>query len=418
LRLKNLAAQQGFEPEQHPPKGHTLSLYNYFMPRKIVLIILTLLLGGVVGFLIIYKYFSPETLRKNTPIVNMTIPQREVIGFLPYWLIGKAQKDYSKYITTLTYFSLSLNKDGTIQKYTKPGESEPGYLALQRGKIDTFLNSAKEKGENLSLTVFSGNDNDINEILKDPLTSANNLTKDIIPIMQEYGFSDLNLDVEQIQDASPAARINFREFVKNIKGNLDNTKAGTVSIDISAIAFVKEDNLADPAALAPLANKIILMAYDYHNTGSFVTGPVAPGLGAGTVSEFDTESALAAALKIMPSQKVILGIPLYGYEWETIENTPRSATIPGTSLIISNKRAEDFLASCATCNAIFDKTDQESHIIYKNDNGTYQQIFYPTKDSTQFKANLANENSLGGIAVWALGYEDKTILEPLSSYHN
>lgn len=380
------------------------------MKSKIILIILILLAATFLGFLVIHNYLLSRTSEIKNPFTKTITPKHEVIGFLPYWLISKAQIDYSKYITRLTYFSLTIDKDGSIQKYTKPGESEPGYLALKNGKFNPYL------GGNLSIAVFSGNDKSINEMLKDPILSANNLTSDIIPIMKQYGFSDLNLDVEQVSDASPSARIKFTQFVKQVRKNLDNAKAGTLSIDISATAFVKNTNLADPAALTPLVNKVILMAYDYHFMGSFVTGPVAPGQGAGTVSEFDTESAVNAALKIMPSEKLILGIPLYGYEWETINNVPRSATIPRTSLIISNKRAEDLLASCASCSAEFDKTDEESHIIYKNDNGTYQQVFYPDKNSTQYKVNLAKQYSLGGIAVWALGYEGKTILEPLSEY--
>lgn len=388
------------------------------MKQRTVIIIFISVLLVLAGFLVIYKYFLPRTLKKNIPVVGLIIPQNEVIGFLPYWLTPKASTDYSNYITTLTYFALTVSKDGTIQKFTKPGESEPGYLSLKNGKMDPFLNSARQKGEDLSLAVFNGNDSDIAQILNDPATSANNLTGDVIPVMQQYGFTDLNLDVEQTADASPAARMKFTEFVKDVKENLDTSKVGTLSIDVSAISFVKDTNLSDPAALAPVVDKIILMAYDYHSTVSFVTGPVAPGLGAGTVSEFDTDTAVAAALKIMPSRKIILGIPLYGYEWETIGSVPRSAVVPGTSLIISNFRAEDFLSQCATCSAEFDKTDQESHIIYETDSGTYQQIFYPTKDSTQFKVDLAGKYSLGGIAVWALGYEGKTILQPLSAYHN
>lgn len=372
----------------------------------------------LVAFLIIYKFFLPRSLKKEIPVINIIIPSKEVIGFLPYWLIGKADQDYSKYITNLIYFSLTVNKDGTIQKYTKPGESEPGYLALQEGKINPFLNTAREKGEDISVTVFNGNDSNIGQILNDPETSANNLTHDVIPIMQQYGFTDLNLDIEQTADASPSARMKFAEFAKDVKENLVSAKAGTMSVDISAIAFVKDTNLSDPTTLAQIADKVILMAYDYHSTISYVTGPVAPGLGAGTVSEFDTESALAAALKIMPSQKIILGIPLYGYEWETIGDTPRSAIVPGTGLIISNQRAEDLLSGCATCSAQFDTTDEESHVIYKTGTGTYQQIFYPVEDSTQFKVNLADRYSLGGIAVWALGYEGKTILAPLAGYQN
>ena len=384
---------------------------------KKILILLSLVLISV-GLLVVYKNPITGSLRKDLPIINSVIPQNEVVGFLPYWLSSKAQTDYSKYVTTLTYFSLGMNTDGTIQKFTKPGQGEPGYVSLQNGKMDSFLNSAKQNRQKLSLAIFDGGDKNIAKLLQDPISSANNLTNDVVPIMQNYGFTDLNLDVEQVGDASPEAQIKFVQFVKQVKTNLDSAKVGTLSTDISAIAFVRNKNLSDPAALAPIVDKIILMAYDYHSTVSSVTGPVAPGLGAGTVSEFDTDSAIQAALKIMPAKKLILGIPLYGYEWETIGQVPRSAVIPGTSLIISNQRAEDLLSSCATCSAEFDTTDKEAHIIYKTDSGTYQQIFYPTKDSTQFKVDLANHYSLGGIALWALGYEGKTILAPLSGYQN
>ena len=350
-------------------------------------------------------------------LASLFKPRKEVVGFLPYWLLTKAQTDYSKYITQLSYFSLTVAPDGTIQKYTAPGESEPGYLALQRGKADPFLNAAKDNGVSLSLTVFNGDDSQIGQILSDPVKSADNLVGSVAPIMQQYGFTDLNLDIEQASDATPSARISFINFVQEVKNQLVAQKLGTLTLDMSATSFVKDTNLSDPKSLAQVADKVILMAYDYHYSGSYVTGPVAPGEGAGVVSEFDTETAVAKALEIMPAEKLILGIPLYGYEWETINDTPRSAVIPHSGLIISNQRAEDFLASCATCSAEFDDTDKEVHIIYKDQTtGTYHQIFYPDGQSTEYKVSLANKNSLGGIAIWALGYEGQTILSPLQSY--
>lgn len=388
------------------------------MLRKIILGSVVSISVAAVAFLVIYGHFISGPAGRVLPIISGNTPLREVIGFLPYWLLTKADSDYAQYLTTLDYFSLTINKDGTIQRLTSPIESEPGYLALKGGKLDPFLKSAKDHGLALSLTVYSGNGENINEFLKDPKTSADNLSRDVIPIMKDYGFTDLNLDVEQVADASPEARLRFTRFAKKIKENLVASAAGTLSVDISAIAFVRDKNLADPTALAALADKIILMAYDYHSTASLVTGPVAPAKGAGIAAEFDAESAVAAALKIMPPAKLILGIPLYGYEWETITDTLHSAVIPGTSLIISNRRAEDFLADCATCSATFNTTDEESAVVYKNPSGTYQQIAFPDKNSTQYKVDFAQKYSLGGIALWALGYEGKTILSPLAAYRH
>ena len=390
---------------------------------KKILITLFVILIGISGGYFFFQYFS---LSKNQALSPISFVENkinsanhgEVVGFLPYWLLAKADQDYPRYLNTLTYFSLSLQEDGTIQKYTNPGEAEPGYYALKGGKANRFLSEAKAKGQKLSLSVFCANDQTITTLLDNP-QSAGNLVSDIAPIIEEYGFGDINLDIEQVGDASPAARIKFINFVKGVKNSLNNQTKVRLSIDISASAFVKDTNLADPVALAPFVDRVIIMAYDYHYTGSSVTGPVAPGQGAGVFSEFDTQAAVEAALEIMPSEKIILGIPLYGYEWESIGNTPRSAIIPTTGLVISNRRAESFLSDCASCSAVFDQTDKENYIIYKDQQtNTYHQIFYPDKKSTEYKVELAKEKSLGGIALWALGYEGETILEPLSSYRN
>ncbi len=389
------------------------------MSRKIFSVIFIISIGITLSYFVVNKFFTSKNQNESLNIASIFEHKGEVIGFLPYWLLTKANQDYSEYINTLTYFSLSINSDGTIQKYTNPGESEPGYLALKNGKFDSFLASAKEKKVNLSLAVFCSDDEVITQMLENPEESAKNLIDDITPLIDQYGFTDLNLDIEQVKDASPEARLKFTNFVKEVKNNLPENNSIILSIDISASAFVKNTNLSDPKALVPLVDKIIIMAYDYHYIGSYVTGPVAPLEGAGIVSEFDTQAAVEAALEIVPKEKIILGIPLYGYEWEAIENVPRSAVIPGTGMIISNQRAENFLSSCATCSAVFDNTDKENYIIYKDqETDTYHHVFYPNEKSTQYKIKLAKQNSLGGIALWALGYEGKTILEPLSSYHN
>jgi spore germination protein YaaH len=75
--------------------------------------------------------------------------------------------------------------------------------------------------------------------------------------------------------------------------------------------------------MSKIADNIVLMAYDYHSTSSFVTGPVAPLSGAGIMSEYDVTAAVEKTLDLIPPQKLVLGIPLYGYEWETLDaNSP------------------------------------------------------------------------------------------------
>lgn len=375
------------------------------MLKKIVLFILIAVLGAGCAVGTMYLLGVSPVRFDNPILTTVGITKPEIVGFLPYWLIPKATKDYSKYITTLTYFGLSLNGDGTIKKLNNPGEEEPGWTALKAHKFPAY--NAKQ-----SLLVISGDDEVIGSIVNDPVTSANNLVSEVSPIMKDQGFTDLNLDIESFLDASPAAQANFTTFVKTVKNGMHTT----VTLDLIPIALVKE-KLYDARALGQIVDRIVLMTYDFHYTGSFTAGANAPIGGAGTTLEYDTETAVKEALKVMPANKILLGIPLYGYEWETIQNASESATIPGGASVASSARVEEVLSQCASCSAVTDPVAKEPYVIFpKND--YFNEIYFENADSMKTKIAMAQKYRLAGVALWALGYEDSTMLAPFTDYKN
>lgn len=379
-------------------------------------IISGLILGIAVGLFIIFYTPLFSTDQKSILSANTQTEENQVVGFLPYWLISKAKSDYPKYITTLSYFSLTLDHDGKIKKFENPGESEPGWYALKSGKADDLLNKSKSENIKLSLAVFNGDPEEINLLISNPIQNARNMLSDILPVMKAYGFSDLNLDIENTMEASEEARINYTKFVSEVKKGLLDKNAGTLTLDISAIDFFKK-KLINPVDVAPIVDYLLIMGYDYHYTGSIVTGPVSPLFGAGKTLEFDIQTVVQKTLEIMPPDKIILGIPLYGYEWETIQEASHSAVIPGTGLTASNMRVEGLINTCPECIPHTDSISHESYIIYKDeDTGTYHQIYYPDKAATDEKVKFVQDSKLAGIALWALGYEGHTILDPLEKY--
>lgn len=193
-------------------------------------------------------------------------------------------------------------------------------------------------------------------------------------------------------------------------------KLGTVTLDLIPIALVKSD-LYDARSLGAIVDRVVLMTYDFHYTGSFTSGANAPISGAGTTLEYDTETAVKEALKVMPANKILLGIPLYGYEWETLGAAPESATIPGGASTASVARVADILSKCATCSAQFDQVAREPYVIYP-ENDYYNQIYFENEASLKEKIAMAQKYHLGGVALWALGYEDSTMLNPLTNYKN
>jgi spore germination protein YaaH len=375
--------------------------------RNIILSVIGIIAGVLVGYLFIFR----------TPVRTiLKIPINQSMGFLPYWLLDKAKPNYSQYLNGIYYFGLIIGDDGKLVEFANPQEKEPGWYALESGKVDSFLKTAKENHQKLSLVAFSGDNNSIGILVSDPIEHADNLVSEAIPIMKRYGFSDLNLDIEYLDVASKEARMNFTKFVKEVKTKMKNINLGTLSIDVSPTAFVK-DYLVDPKEVSKYVDSMIIMGYDYHFQGSYVTGPVAPLFGAGNISEFDIKTAIEKALVLLPKQKIILGVPLYGYEWETITDNPRSPVIPGTGLTASSLRVQQLLSSCSTCSAQFDSIAQEKYVVYKDlKTDSYHQIFYPDKEIMSAKIKFAEKYNLGGIALWALGYEDLAILEPFNNY--
>ncbi len=386
---------------------------------KIYLPFLVCFLLGLGSVLAVGKYLGNLQTQSTSPLQAISPifkPQQEVIGFLPYWLIDKADKNYDQYLTTLTYFGLTAGPDGAIVKLSQPGQEEPGWYALESGKLDTAFSNYKKDNIKLSLAVFSGDQSAIDDLISDPASHAATMMGQVTPIMHQYGFTDLNLDVESVIAASDSARQNFTTFVRMVKNSLDQQHLGTLTVDVSPTDLI-EKRLINPTDVAAVADRIVLMTYDYHFAGSAVTGPVAPIGGAGIDAEYDTETAVQQALKVISPEKIVLGVPLYGYEWETVGTSPRSAVIATTGQTASNRRMEDFLATCATCSANIDTEAVEPYIIYHDQGtGTFHQIFYPNSTATVAKIGLANKYQIGGLALWALGYDGTTILNPLAQY--
>jgi len=384
--------------------------------KKILLSLAGFLIGiGIAYLFVLHPSLLSFTPSKTTLFDKSPEKSNVVLGFLPYWLTGKAKVDYDSYITNLAYFALTIDTDGTILKLTSPIEAEPGWYTLNSGKADSFLEAAKKKNIDLSLTVFSSDNEMIDHLISDPVTHAQNLSEDVIPIMKEHGFKELNLDIESTKKASGDDRKNFTLFMSELYKDLKQ-EGFKMTVDITGMDLIRED-LIDPQEAGKIADYVMVMTYDFHYAGSHVSGAVAPLNGAGVIAEYDVRAAIGKAQEIIPSEKIILGVPLYGYEWETVGNIPRAGIIPGTGITASHKRMEDLIASCSTCSAEFDATSMESYIIYKDgDTSTYHQLFYPDQKSTQAKVDFAHEQNLGGIGLWALGYEGEGILEPLKDY--
>jgi spore germination protein len=340
--------------------------------------------------------------------------QKRVVGFLPYWLLDKATDDYSKYLTELSYFSLTLNGDGSIQTKVNALEEEPGWTTLKKASVRNRLLQAHADGLVTSLVLFSSDNDAIGELISSPSANARTLISNITGIMDDYQFGDVNLDIESMSIASESARENFIIFLREFKNGLAKSKIGSLTIDIT-VASLLQRHLIDAKEAAKIADRVVLMTYDYHYPGSIITGPIAPLYGYPEFRPNDVATSIKIALQYIPKDKLIMGIPLYGYEWETIASNSGAPVIPGTGQTVSDRRAEQTIADCPNCIHAVDPVSLEPYII-ASEGAYFNQMYYTDEASIQKRLELTKEMGLPGVALWALGYEGNTTLRPLTDY--
>jgi len=140
----------------------------------------------------------------------------------------------------------------------------------------------------------------------------------------------------------------------------------------------------DYAAISQAVDRVLLMTYEWGYTYSPPMA-VAPLPNVRRVVEY--------ALTEMPSNKIWLGIPNYGYDWITPFRQGTKATS------ISNQYAVS-LAMRYGAEIQFDSDSQTPRFRYTDENGTGHEVWFEDARSIRAKLNLISEYGLSGAGYW------------------
>lgn len=375
-------------------------------------------IGLGIGFALFFTIGYLPLSASNPVLSQLGIHKPRIVGFLPYFLLDRATNNYNLEITTLSYFGLTIDTDGHIVMLSSPQQEDPAWHDLRSDALQNKLKNAKNHHIDLSLTVVLEDEDKITQLLSNPQKHAENLLSDIIPQMKKYGFTDLNIDIESFQKADSQKQQAFTTFLQVVKNGVEKEKIGTVTVDIAPIAFIRSF-ATNPIKIGRIADYVMIMAYDFHSVTSSNTGAIAPLGGGGRETEYDVSQVVAIAKKEIDPKKIILGVPSYGYEWDSLTNSPHAATIPNTGQTASNRRVTSiFTSSCQTCVIEKDTLAAESDFIYQEKKGDsyFHHTFLLNTSDLEDRILFANNQHLAGIGIWALGYEGDTLLQPLALY--
>lgn len=344
-----------------------------------------------------------SVIQVQEPGPSNSAPKR-VYGYVPYWNLLTASP--SAVLTDVSYFSLTLTASGEILEQTADGP-DMGLRRMQSENFTEWLQARAAAGQRAHITFTMLDNDDISSFLSSSVAQQRAI-QNITQVMASYPFSGLNLDVEYSGQATTAQRNAYSTFVADVRKALDTQSPGA---ELSVAIFGSSASrplLWDVAALEPSVDAFIMMAYDYHVRSSVVAGPVAPIFGKQSGRwQDDIVTNLRDLVALVPSRKILLGVPFYGYEWTTTNPQPGSNTFPKSGFTATYDRVNKLLRGEIEVSQLMTRWDEDAlspYLTYR-EGGETQLIYYEDARSLSYKLDLVNQVDLAGIAIWAVGYE-------------
>jgi spore germination protein YaaH len=377
--------------------------------EKFAYFVFPLIIGMLLGIAVVIFYINKDDFQAKflsplgfDPIIGASkVPsEKPILGFLPYWNLDSAEISYHL-IDWLIYFSVSLDGNGNIVK-NEGKNIDMGWNRLQSKALEEIMEKAKKSEVKTAIAITVFQNENIDAILQNPDVSTNAIAS-IVKIVDEYGFDGVNLDFEYNlgKEIVYGAGENYKNFIVNLRESLNEVNPDiSITVDIYGNGLIQ--NFPYKAEVfVDETDWLILMGYDYHVPASDHSGPVAPLYCSDEKSIM--ESIEAGLEKQIDSKKIILAMPFYGYQWQTVSDEYKSNTIPNSGSTASYKRVMKIIEE-EELDINWDSEAMSPWIAF-TENGVWNQIYFENDDSIGLKLDLIDQVDLGGGAIWALGYE-------------
>lgn len=308
-----------------------------------------------------------------------------VFGWHPYWMNNAAI--YNNYqwnlLSDLSYFSYEIDAN-TGNAITTNGWSTAGV-------VTAALNNGVRV--NLCATLFSNHAT----FLGNP-SARQTCINNLINLVQARGAHGVNIDIEGLPSSQSA---NFTAFMNSLGTQLHNAIPGSqLSIALPAVDW---SNAYDVANMNQV-DLFIIMGYDYYWSGSSQAGPTDPLYSfTGSYDQNLSRSINSYLNRGIPANKLVLGLPFYGREWEVTSNTIPANTTGNFQTARTYKFVRDNPNTYN--NPAFVQRSQSTYYAYQS-NGNWRQCHINNAYTLGKRFDLAKHRNLAGIGIWALGQDD------------
>lgn len=291
-----------------------------------------------------YVYISEDSLRK-------------VLPFLTYLSVFSYGFDVNGQLLPL--------EDEAILKITSEYKTRPIFVLSNLDEQEEF------SSERASLLL---NDEALQEIV------INN----VMQYMKEKNYRGLDVDFEYLRPEDREAYIAFlQKITQRAHENgyfVFVALAPKTSAEQQGILYEAHDY----SAIGSIVDGVLLMTYEY---GYSYSEPMA-------VSPVDkVRQVLDYAVTAIPSDKIFLGMPNYGYDWILPLVQGEAANV------VTNAEAVE-LAAWYGAEIQFDKVAQSPFFVYTDEDGRAHEVWFQDARSVFALGSLIEEYNLRGVGVW------------------
>lgn len=324
-----------------------------------------------------------SSMLKATSTCTLT---KKVYGWHPYWNGSTIHNNYDwNLISEFCYFDYAVSPTtGNNTNTSFAWNTSPAVTAALSHSVNVHFCATMFASHSTFLASSSAQQTFI--------TNAINL-------LNSRGGKGVNIDFEGMVSGNKTAFKNFMVDLCNQVHAANSNYKVTV-----ALPAVEWSSTFDIPVLKNYVDDFIIMGYDYYYGGSSQAGPTSPLYNFATSYNYTLPKSITYYLNTgIPQNKLLLGLPWYGREWETVASTIPSNTTGN----FNASRTFAYIKNNSTTYAT-KKWDGNSFSPYYTyvSGGNNRQCFIDDGYSLSRKLDLVNQRGLAGIGIWALGQDD------------
>lgn len=320
----------------------------------------------------------------NSPVIEAAGQKKFVMSYIYFgqpdkYIDAVNQTKGSLDMVSPSYFDV--NTDGSLQLTDSLDENFVAAMHAQGIKVVPFLSNHWDRNVGIAA-----------------MNNKEALVKQIARAIETYNLDGVNVDIENITEKQRDA---FTKFVQMLRAAIPAHKEVSVAVAANPEGWdAGWYGAFDYAALGKASDYLMLMTYDESYEGGD-PGPVA--------SLPFVEKSIQEALKVVPSNKLVVGIPFYGRYWKS------DGTMKG--LGIQNTVVEQLVQRYGG-KTVYDEASQAPRASFvipagnpgtsvhgiKLTSGSYT-VWYENDRSIQAKLSLVQKYNLKGAGNWSLNEE-------------